>query len=86
MDMTQEEIGLLRQLEQGRKTIPGNRQRGGLASLVNAGWIIERSLNLSDTEYEITDAGRAALAKSVGAAETGPSGSATGPRGKLWPR
>ena len=65
MQLTQEEIRLLRQASGSPQTISGNRSRDGVKRLVEAGWLIERSLNLSDTEYAITDAGRAVLAHQV---------------------
>lgn len=68
MDLTQEEIGLLRQLEEGPRTLSGNKQRGGMKRLVTAGWVTERALNISDAEYTITDAGRATLTHEVSSA------------------
>ena len=62
MDLTQEEIGLLRQLKGGPRIISGNGQRSGLIRLVTVGCVSEHMLNVSDTEYEITGAERATLA------------------------
>jgi hypothetical protein len=63
MKLSQEEIEFLRQLEDGPQTISGNRSNRGLKGLVDLGLVLDRSLSMSVTEYKITDAGRAALAK-----------------------
>jgi hypothetical protein len=63
MKLSQEEIGFLRQLEDGPQTISGNRSNHGLKGLVNLGLVLDRSLSMAVTEYKITAAGRAALAK-----------------------
>jgi transcriptional regulator with XRE-family HTH domain len=55
------EIDLLQQLEKRDQTISGNRSRRELTSLIKFGFVAEQSLNMSDTIYTITDAGRAAL-------------------------
>jgi hypothetical protein len=63
MKLSQEEIEFLRQLEDGPQTISGNRSNHGLKGLVDLRLVLDRSLSMSVTEYKITDAGRAALAK-----------------------
>jgi transcriptional regulator with XRE-family HTH domain len=60
--LTADEITLLRQLQERDRTISGNRSRQGLRRVVEAGFVIEQSLNLSDTIYSLTERGRAALA------------------------
>jgi hypothetical protein len=65
MQLSQDEIRLLRHASEGVQTIAGNERRDGLKRLVEAGWLTERSLNLSVTEYAITDAGRSFLSKQV---------------------
>jgi transcriptional regulator with XRE-family HTH domain len=62
--LTDEEIALLRQLNQEERTISGNKPRKGLDRLVSVGYVTVRSLNVSATLYSITDAGRAILAQS----------------------
>jgi transcriptional regulator with XRE-family HTH domain len=59
---TDEEISLLRQLNKEDRTISGNKPRQGLDRLINFGYVMVQSLNVSDTIYGITDVGRAALA------------------------
>jgi hypothetical protein len=65
MQLTQDEIRLLRQLSRGPQTIAGSRPRDGLRRLVDAGWASERSQKVFVTEYQITDAGRAFLKSQV---------------------
>jgi hypothetical protein len=57
-----EEINLLRQLDKEDRTISGNKNRQGLDCLISLGYVTVQSLNVSDTIYGITDAGRAILA------------------------
>jgi transcriptional regulator with XRE-family HTH domain len=56
------EINLLRQLDKEDRTISGNKPRQGLDRLISLGYVEVQSLNVSDTIYGITDAGRAVLA------------------------
>lgn len=65
MQLTQDEIRLLRQASAGPQTTTGTGSNAGLKRLVEAGWLTERSLNSSVSEYEITAPGRAVLAKQV---------------------
>jgi hypothetical protein len=64
--LTEDEISLLGQLREKDRTISGNRSRKGLRRLIDAGYVVERSLNLSDTIYSITEPGRAALTAVAG--------------------
>jgi hypothetical protein len=66
--LTTDEISLLRQLEKKDRTISGNKSRHGLRRLIDAGYVVEQSLNVSDTIYSITEAGLAALAAVAGIA------------------
>ena len=60
--LTDEELRLLKELVEKPQTISGNRTREGLRRLIEAGYVDEISLNLSDTCYAITDRGcRAAV-------------------------
>jgi hypothetical protein len=59
LELTREELGFLRQLEQGERTISGNKDRRGLGRLIEAEYVKERALNISDTIYTITPLGRA---------------------------
>jgi hypothetical protein len=59
LELTSEELALLRQLEQGERTISGNKDRRGLGRLIEADYVKERALNISDTIYTITPLGRA---------------------------
>ncbi|WP_020176628.1 hypothetical protein [Methyloferula stellata] len=59
--LIKEEIRLLQDLEKGERTISGNRNRQGLSRLIEAGYVTEQSLNLSDTIYTITALGRTAV-------------------------
>jgi transcriptional regulator with XRE-family HTH domain len=59
--LTTEEVALLGQLQEKDRTISGNKSRQGLRRVVEAGFVIERCLNLSDTVYSLTERGRAAL-------------------------
>ncbi len=61
MRLTEEEIGLLKDLEKRDRQILGNKPRQGLSRLVTAGYVTVWSLNVSDTSYSITDAGKIAL-------------------------
>ena len=60
LELTREELGFLRELEQGERTISGNKDRRGLSRLIEAEYVKERALNISDTIYTITRLGRAA--------------------------
>jgi transcriptional regulator with XRE-family HTH domain len=59
--LTPVEIALLQQLETRDQTISGNKPRKDLDRLIRFAFVTEGSLNLSDTIYSITDAGRTAL-------------------------
>lgn len=65
MQLNQDEISLLKQASQGPQAISGNQNRDGVKRLIEAGWLTERSLNASVTEYAITQAGRAVLTHQV---------------------
>jgi transcriptional regulator with XRE-family HTH domain len=60
--LTTEEISLLHQLQDKDCTISGNKPRQGLRRLIDGGYVVEMSLNISDTIYSITETGQAALA------------------------
>ena len=61
--LSSDEYDLLDELNNrgGVARISGGRQRGGAEKLVNCGYAVSRSLNLSDVEYEITELGKAAF-------------------------
>lgn len=62
--MTREEIGLLRELANGARTISGNRSRTGLKRIIEAGYVTEQAAtrgDLSAVFYNITNKGRDAL-------------------------
>jgi transcriptional regulator with XRE-family HTH domain len=59
---TTEEISLLQQLQRKDRMISGNKSRQGMRRLIDAGYVVEQPLNLSDTIYSLTKTGRAALA------------------------
>jgi hypothetical protein len=63
--LTKEEIRLLQQLREKDRTISGNKLRQGLRRLIDAGFVIEKSLNISNTVYSITETVRAVLAAAV---------------------
>jgi hypothetical protein len=61
LQLTNEERALLQELAVKDRTISGKKPRHGLDRLIKAGYVSEQALNLSDTIYIITDAGRSAL-------------------------
>jgi hypothetical protein len=63
MELTLQEVGLLEELAAQDRTISGAKSRSGLDRLVEAGFVTEQALNISDTIYSITAAGREALAQ-----------------------
>jgi hypothetical protein len=60
MKLTKEEIGLLSSLSVRDRQICNGRPDEGLQRLMESGYVEAHVLNLSDTLYVITDAGRAA--------------------------
>ncbi len=65
--LTKDEIDLLCQLQEKHRTISGNKSHQGLRRLIEAGFVVEQPLNLSDTIFSLTDRGRAALTSLVAA-------------------
>jgi hypothetical protein len=64
LELTAEEIDLLRELAMGPRQISGTRTRAGLTRLVDAYYVHEQPVTRGDTSvitYEITDIGRVAL-------------------------
>jgi DNA-binding HxlR family transcriptional regulator len=61
VQLTYDELRLLRQLERGNQTISDNQLRGALKRLVDEGYVMRRLLNPSQTVHSITAKGRAAV-------------------------
>jgi hypothetical protein len=61
--ITDEDLELLKDLERrgGTARVSEGRPRHGADRLVSMGYAASRALNLSDVEYEITEAGRKVL-------------------------
>ena len=61
VQLTYDELRLLRQLERGDQAISDNQLRGALNRLVDEGYVMRRLLNPSQTAHSITAKGRAAV-------------------------
>jgi hypothetical protein len=63
IELTAHEIGYLEKLCEHDQTMTGLKDRSGLKRLVQAVYVTEQSINVQETIYSITEAGRGALAK-----------------------
>ena len=61
VQLTYDELRVLRQLERRDQTISDNQLRGALDRLVDEGYVMRRLLNPSQTVHSITAKGRAAV-------------------------
>jgi len=66
VQLTYDELRLLRQLGRGDQTISDNQLRGALNRLVDEGYVMRRLLNPSQTVHSITAKGRAAVHEAEG--------------------
>ena len=66
LQLTYDELRLLRQLERGNQTISDNQLRGALDRLVDEGYVMRRLLSPSQTVPSITAKGRAAVHEAEG--------------------